>query len=97
MKHRKEIIITTIVTVIICFVAVPFGVNYAWGHAAPADVLATRLEAADVLNYIATTLAFIGTFFWVWLRGNKIQICKKSRQICLLQIILVKYFWRAFD
>lgn len=64
MKHRKEIIITTIVTVIICFVAVPLGVNYAWGHAAPADVLATRLEATDVLNYIATTLAFIGTFFF---------------------------------
>lgn len=76
MKHRKEIIITTIVTVIICFVAVPLGVNYAWGHAAPADVLATRLEATDVLNYIATTLAFIGTFFLglvAWKQNTDLQ------------------------
>ena len=63
MKHRKEIIIATIITVIISFVAVPFGVNYAFRHVAPVEILAARWEASDALNYIATTLAFIGTFF----------------------------------
>lgn len=37
MKHRKEIIITTIITIIICFAAVPLGVNYAFRHVAPVD------------------------------------------------------------
>lgn len=63
MRHKKEIIIATIITVIISFVAVPLGVNYAFCCMAPVDVLAARWEASDVLNYIATTLAFIGTFF----------------------------------
>ena len=97
MKHRKGIIITTIITAIICFIVVPLGVNYAFHHEAPVDMLAARWEASDALNYIATTLAFIGTFFWGWLHGNKIQICKKSKQICLLQITLVKSFWKVFS
>lgn len=97
MKYRKEIIITTIIATIICFVVVPLGVNYAFRHAAPVDILAARWEASDALNYIATTLAFIGTFFWVWLHGNKIQIYKKSKPICLLQITLVKFFWKVFS
>ena len=63
MKHRKGIIITIIITAIICFVAVPLGVNYAFHHVAPVDMLAARWEASDALNYITTTLAFIGTFF----------------------------------
>lgn len=63
MKHKKGIIITTIITVVICFVIVPLGVNYAFRHVAPVDILAARWNASDALNYIATTLAFIGTFF----------------------------------
>ena len=63
MKHRKEIIITTIITVVICFVVSPFGVNYAFRQEASIDILASRWDASDALNYIATTLAFIGTFF----------------------------------
>ena len=38
MKHRNGIIITTIITAIICFVAVPLGVNYAFHHVAPVDI-----------------------------------------------------------
>ena len=57
MKRRKGIIITTIITIIICFVTVPLGVNYAFRHVAPVDILAARWEASDALNYIATTLA----------------------------------------
>ena len=63
MKHRTEIIITTIITILICFVAVPVGVNYAFRYEAPVDILAARWKASDALNYIATVLAFIGTFF----------------------------------
>lgn len=76
MKHRKGIIITTIITTIICFVAVPLGVNYAFYHAAHADILAARWEASDALNYIATTLAFIGTFFLglvAWKQNTDLQ------------------------
>ena len=40
MKHRTEIIITTIITILICFVAVPVGVNYAFRYEAPVDILA---------------------------------------------------------
>lgn len=63
MKHRTEIIITTIITILICFVAVPVGVNYAFRYEAPVDILAARWKASDALNYIATVLAFIGAFF----------------------------------
>ena len=63
MKHGKGIIITTVIIVVICFVAVPLGVNYAFRQEAPVDILAARWDAADTLNYIATSLAFIGTFF----------------------------------
>lgn len=76
MKHRKEIIITTVITAIICFVAVPLGVNYAFRHVAPTDILAARWEAADALNYIATTFAFIGTFFLglvAWKQNTDLQ------------------------
>ena len=31
MKHGKGIIITTVIIVVICFVAVPLGVNYSTG------------------------------------------------------------------
>lgn len=30
MKHKKEIITTTIIITVICFIAVPLGVNYAF-------------------------------------------------------------------
>lgn len=76
MKHRKGIIITTIITAIICFIVVPLGVNYAFHHEAPVDMLAARWEASDALNYIATTLAFIGTFFWglvAWKQNTDLQ------------------------
>lgn len=76
VKHRKGIIITTIITIIICFVAVPLGVNYAFRHVAPVDILAARWEASDALNYIATTLAFIGTFFLglvAWKQNTDLQ------------------------
>lgn len=76
MKHKKEIIITIIITIIICFVAVPLGVNYAFRHEAPVDILAARWEASDALNYIATTLAFIGTFFLglvAWKQNTDLQ------------------------
>lgn len=76
MKHGKEIIITTIITIIICFVAIPLGVNYAFRHVAPVDILAARWEASDALNYIATTLAFIGTFFLglvAWKQNTNLQ------------------------
>lgn len=97
MKHRKGIIITTIITAIICFIVVPLGVNYAFHHEAPVDMLAARWEASDALNYIATTLAFIGTFFLglvAWKQNTDLQ---KSKQICLLQITLVKSFWKVFS
>ena len=76
MKHRKGIIITTIITAIICFIVVPLGVNYAFHHEAPVDMLAARWEASDALNYIATTLAFIGTFFLglvAWKQNTDLQ------------------------
>ena len=76
MKQRKGIIITTIITVIICFVAVPLGVNYVFRHMAPVDILAARWEASDALNYIATMLAFIGTFFLglvAWKQNTDLQ------------------------
>lgn len=76
MKHRKGIIITIIITAIICFVAVPLGVNYAFHHVAPVDMLAARWEASDALNYIATTLAFLGTFFLglvAWKQNTDLQ------------------------
>lgn len=76
MKRRKGIIITTIITIIICFVTVPLGVNYAFRHVAPVDILAARWEASDALNYIATTLAFIGTFFLglvAWKQNTDLQ------------------------
>lgn len=97
MKHRKEIIITIIITTTICFVAIPLGVNYAFHHVAPVDILAARWEASDALNYIATTLAFIGTFFLglvAWKQNTDLQ---KSKQIGLLQITLVKSFWKVFS
>ena len=76
MKHRKGIIITTIITAIICLIVVPLGVNYAFHHEAPVDMLAARWEASDALNYIATTLAFIGTFFLglvAWKQNTDLQ------------------------
>ena len=76
MKRRKGIIITTIIIIIICFVTVPLGVNYAFRHVAPVDILAARWEASDALNYIATTLAFIGTFFLglvAWKQNTDLQ------------------------
>lgn len=84
MKHRKEIIITIIITTTICFVAVPLGVNYAFHHAAPVDILAARWEASDALNYIATTLAFIGTFFLglvAWKQNTDLQEIETNRFI----------------
>lgn len=80
MNHKKGILITTLIVVAICFVAVPLGVNYAFRHEAPVDILAARWDASDALNYIATTLAFIGTFFLgliAWKQNtdlNKIEI-----------------------
>ena len=62
--------------IIICFVAVPLGVNYAFRHETPVDILAARWEASDALNYIATTLAFIGTFFLglvAWKQNTDLQ------------------------
>lgn len=59
MKHKKTIIITTIIAFIICFVVVPMSVNYAFHHVAPTDILAARWDASDALNYIATI--FIST------------------------------------
>lgn len=97
MKHRKGIIITIIITAIICFVAVPLGVNYAFHHVAPVDMLAARWEASDALNYITTTLAFIGTFFLglvAWKQNTDLQ---KIETICLLQITLVRSFWKVFS
>ena len=76
MKHGKGIIITTVIIVVICFVAVPLGVNYAFRQEAPVDILAARWDAADTLNYIATSLAFIGTFFLglvAWKQNNDLQ------------------------
>ena len=76
MKHKKEIIITIIITIIICFIAVPLGVNYAFRNEALVDILAARWEASDALNYIATTLAFIGTFFLglvAWKQNTDLQ------------------------
>ena len=43
VKHRKGIIITTIITIIICFVAVPLGVNYAFRHVAPVRYIGCAL------------------------------------------------------
>lgn len=63
MKHLKGIIVTIIIIVIICFAVVPLGVNYVCSHLAPVHILSARWEASDALNYIATTLSFIGTFF----------------------------------
>lgn len=62
-ETKKGIIITTVATVVICFIIVPLGVNYVFRHVTPVDILAARWEASDVLNYIAMALAFIGTFF----------------------------------
>lgn len=76
MKHRKGIIITIIITIIICFAVVPLGVNYVFRHVAPVDILAARWEASDALNYIATTMAFIGTFFLglvAWKQNTDLQ------------------------
>ena len=76
MKHGKGIIITTVIIVVICFVAVPLGVNYAFRQEAPVDIFAARWDAADALNYIATSLAFIGTFFLglvAWKQNNDLQ------------------------
>lgn len=76
MKHKKEIITTTIIITVICFIAVPLGVNYAFRHVAPVDILAARWEASDALNYIATILAFIGTFFLglvAWKQNTDLQ------------------------
>lgn len=42
MKHGKGIIITTVIIVVICFVAVPLGVNYAFRQEAPVDIFAAR-------------------------------------------------------
>ena len=84
MKHRKEIIITIIITTTICFVAIPLGVNYAFHHVAPVDILAARWEASDALNYIATTLAFIGTFFLglvAWKQNTDLQKIETNRFI----------------
>ena len=84
MKDRKEIIITTFIVIIICFVVVPLGVNYAFRHVAPIDILAARWEASDALNYIATTLAFIGTFFLgliAWKQNTDLQKIETSRFI----------------
>mgnify|MGYP004640255809 CR=1 FL=1 len=58
MKHRKEIIITIIITTTICFVAIPLGVNYAFHHVAPVDILAARWEASDTL-YCQEWLQFL--------------------------------------
>lgn len=81
MKHRKGIIITTIITAIICFIVVPLGVNYAFHHEAPVDMLAARWEASDALNYIATTLAFIGTiFFGVGCMETKYRFAKNRNK-----------------
>lgn len=76
MKYKKGIIVTIIITVIICFAGVPLGVNYAFRHVAPMDILAARWEASDALNYIATMLAFIGTFFLglvAWKQNTDLQ------------------------
>lgn len=76
MKHGKGIIITTVIIVVICFVAVPLGVNYAFRQEAPVDILVARWDASDALNYIATSLAFIGTFFLglvAWKQNNDLQ------------------------
>lgn len=76
MKYKKGIIVTIIITVIICFAGVPLGVNYAFRHVAPTDILAARWEASDALNYIATMLAFIGTFFLglvAWKQNTDLQ------------------------
>jgi len=84
MKHKKGIIITTIITFIICFIAVPLGVNYAFRNVAPVDILAARWEASDALNYIATTLSFIGTFFLgliAWKQNTDLQKIETSRFI----------------
>ena len=84
MKHRKEIIIATIIVIIICFAVVPLGVNYAFRHVAPIDILAARWEASDALNYIATTLAFIGTFILgliAWKQNTDLQKIETSRFI----------------
>lgn len=97
MKHGKGIIITTVIIVVICFVAVPLGVNYAFRQEAPVDIFAARWDAADALNYIATSLAFIGTFFLglvAWKQNNDLQ---KSKQIHLLQITPVKSSWIVLD
>lgn len=97
MKHRTEIIITTIITILICFVAVPVGVNYAFRYEAPVDILAARWKASDALNYIATVLAFIGTFFLGLVAWKQNTDLKKSRQICLLQTTFVKSFWKVLS
>ena len=84
MGNRKEIIITIIITTTICFVAIPLGVNYAFHHVAPVDILAARWEASDALNYIATTLAFIGTFFLglvAWKQNTDLQKIETNRFI----------------
>lgn len=76
MKHKKTIIITTIIAFIICFVVVPMSVNYAFHHVAPTDILAARWDASDALNYIATILSFIGTFFLglvAWKQNTDLQ------------------------
>ena len=51
MKHGKGIIITTVIIVVICFVAVPLGVNYAFRQEAPVDIFAARsLLSASTAN-----------------------------------------------
>ena len=60
------------------------GVNYAFRHVAPIDILAARWERQMTLNYIATTLAFIGTFILgliAWKQNTDLQKIETSRFI----------------
>lgn len=76
---RKQILLYIVVAIVICFVIIPFIVNWLFKQSAPIPILKAEWEAGEVLGYVSGILSFVGTMFLGWVSWRQNQDLQKSQ------------------
>lgn len=75
----KKVAIYLMITIILCFLIIPFIINFLFEITIPIKIFQAKWGANDILIYTAGVLSFIGTMFLGWVSWKQNQVLQKKQ------------------